>query len=67
MALIKSGVEFDKAANHKKLTKLALTNTQYTLRIPENLYKAVKLKLVKENKKLQPVLIEMLQQYIKTS
>ena len=66
MALIKSGVEFDKQVNHEKLTKRTVINQQYTLRIPEHLYKAVKLKLVKENKKLRPVLIEMLEQYIKT-
>ena len=66
MALIKSGVEFDKNANHDKLTKRAVTLQQYTLRIPANLYKAVKLKMVKENKKLRPILIEMLEQYIKT-
>jgi hypothetical protein len=67
MALIKSGKEFDKKANHDKLAKLAAVNQQYTLRIPEHLYKAVKFKLVKENKKLRPVLIEMLENYIKTS
>lgn len=66
MALIKSGVEFDKGANHEKLTQRTETNQQYTLRIPERLYKAVKLKLVKENRKLRPVLIEMLEKYIKT-
>lgn len=66
MAKIESGVEFDKEANHQKLAKLAVTNQQYTLRIPAHLYKQVKLKLVKENKKLRPVLIEMLEQYIKT-
>lgn len=67
MALIKSGKEFDKDVNHAKLAKLAETNQQYTLRIPEHLYKQVKFKLVKENKKLRPLLIEMLEQYIKVS
>lgn len=67
MAKIESGVEFDKKANHQKLAKLAAINQQYTLRIPEHLYKQVRLKLVKENKKLRPVLIEMLENYIKTS
>lgn len=66
MAKIESGVEFDKEANHEKLSKLVATNQQYTLRIPAHLYKAVKLKLVKENKKLRPLLIEILEQYIKT-
>jgi len=66
MALIKSGKEFDKNKNHGKLTKLAVDNQQYTLRIPAHLYKQVKMKLVKENKKLQPVLIQMLKQYLKS-
>ncbi len=66
MALIKSGKEFDKKKNLAKLTKLSVTNQQYTLRIPEHLYKAVKFKLVQENRKLRPVLIEMLEKYIKT-
>jgi hypothetical protein len=66
MALIKSGKEFDKDANHAKLTKLAVTNQQYTLRIPAHLYKQVRLKLVKENEKLRPILIRMLMEYIKT-
>jgi hypothetical protein len=39
---------------------------QYTLRLPYPLYKAVKYKLVKEDKKLQPVLIEMLEKYVKS-
>lgn len=67
MARIKSGVEHDKEEAHEKLsTRMQnLTNQQYTLRIPENLYRSVKLKLVKENKKLRPILIEMLEKYIK--
>lgn len=66
MALIKSGKEFDKNANHTKLTKLTVDNQQYTLRIPAHLYKQVRLKLVKENQKLRPVLINMLIEYLKT-
>ncbi len=66
MALIKSGVEFNTEENHDKLTKRAVSNQQYSLRIPEHLYKQVKLKLIKENKKLRPLLIEMLEKYIKT-
>ncbi len=65
MAKIESGVEFDKEANHEKLSKLVANTQQYTLRIPQHLYKQVKMKLVKENKKLKPLLIEMLEQYIK--
>lgn len=66
MAKIESGVEFDKKKNHAKMAKSMESTQQYTMRIPANLYKSVKLKLVKENKKLSPVLIEMLQKYIKT-
>lgn len=66
MAKIESGVEFDKNANHRKLVELTVDTQQYTLRIPTNLYKQVKLKLVKENQKLRPVLIRMLLAYIKT-
>lgn len=66
MALIKSGKEFDKGANHDKLTKLATTDQQYTFLIPVHFYKQVKMKLIKENRKLRPVLLEMLAQYIKT-
>lgn len=66
MAKIESGVEFDKSANHEKLSTGLVTNQQYTLRIPAHLYKAVKLKLVKENRKLRPLLIEMLVEYTKT-
>lgn len=67
MALIKSGVEFDKKANHDKLAKIGTDTQQYTLRVPINLYKQVRLKLLKENQKLRPVLIRMLMDYIKTS
>ena len=48
MALIKSGKEFDKDENHVKLAKLAAVNQQYTLRIPEHLYKQVKRKIKEE-------------------
>lgn len=66
MAKIESGVEFDKKKNHDKMARDMVLIQQYTLRIPANLYKAVKLKMVKENKKLRPILIEMLEKYIKT-
>lgn len=66
MAKIESGVEYDRNANHDRMVKRIVTTQQYTLRIPENLYKAVKLKMVKENKKLRPILIEMLENYIKS-
>ena len=65
MAKIESGVEHDKQQYHKKISPRMQDIQQYTLRISEHLYKAVKLKLVKENKKLRPLLIEMLEQYVK--
>jgi len=66
MAKIESGVEFDKGANLDKLAKLSADTQQYTLRIPAHIYKQVRLKLVKENQKLRPVLIRMLMEYLKT-
>lgn len=66
MALIKSGAEFDKKANHEKLTKMSDNTQQYTLRIPSHLYKQVKIKLAKDDQKLRPVLIRMLMNYVKT-
>ena len=66
MAKIESGVEFNKEANNEKLTKLVGDTQQYTLRIPSHIYKQVRLKLVKENEKLRPVLIRMLMEYLKT-
>lgn len=67
MARIESGVEFDKNENHQKL-KERMENmdvTQYTLRIPVNLYKQVKIKMANEGKKLRGVLLEMLEEYVK--
>ena len=66
MAFIDSGKQFDKDKNHDDMKKRMenLTNVQYTVRIPEDLYKRVKLKLVKENKKLRPVIVKMLEDYI---
>lgn len=66
MAKIESGVEFDKNANHDEMAKRVVDTQQYTLRIPAHIYKQVKLKLVKENQKLRPVLIRMLMEYLKT-
>lgn len=40
-------------------------NHHYLFGIPMPLYKAVKIKLLKEEKKLRPLLIEMLEKYIK--
>ena len=66
MATIESGSEHNKKEARKKLFTQIQDVQQYTLRIPTHLYKEVKLKLVKENKKLRPVMIEMLEKYIKT-
>jgi capsule polysaccharide modification protein KpsS len=67
MALIESGKEFHKENNHQKLKKRMenMEVTQYTLRIPVNLYKQVKIKLANDSKKLRGVLLEMLEEYIK--
>lgn len=67
MARIESGVEFNKDENHQKLKKLMENKevTQYTLRIPVNLYKQVKIKMANDGKKLRGLLLEMLDEYIK--
>lgn len=66
MAFIDSGKNFDKNEHHEKM-KSRLENmdvSSYLLRMPAPLYKKVKMKLAKDNKKLKSVLIEMLEQYI---
>jgi hypothetical protein len=67
MAKIESGLNFDKEEHHEKLTQRMknLDTVQYPLRIPKNLYKKVKIKLVHDEVKLNHVLLEMLEQYIK--
>ncbi len=67
MAKIESGVEFDKDAHHLKMTERMknIETIQYPLRIPKNLYKKVKMQLVKDEKKLRDVLLHMLEEYIK--
>jgi hypothetical protein len=67
MALIDSGKEFDKEDNIQKMKKRMdnMDTKQYPLRIPAKLYKQVKMKLVKEDKNLRSILIEMLEEYIK--
>lgn len=67
MAFIESGKAFDKEENHRKMKKKmeGMDSSTYLLKLPAPLYKKVKMKLVKDNKKLKPVLIEMLEQYIK--
>lgn len=67
MALIESGKTFDKDENHAKMKKRMenMDTAQYPLRIPSALYKQVKMKLIKEDKNLREVLLDMLNQYIK--
>jgi len=67
MARIESGKEFNKDENHEKLKKRMdnMDVTQYTLRIPVNLYKQVKIKMANDGKKLRGILLEMLEEYIK--
>jgi len=48
----------------KKL-KASVINHQYSFSIPIDLYKAVKFKMLKEDRKLRPLLIEMLEKYVK--
>lgn len=69
MAFIDSGKTFDKEENHDKLVKRMrnIDTKQYPLRIPTDLYKKVKIKLAKEDRNLREVLLEMLEEYIKTS
>jgi hypothetical protein len=66
MALIDSGKHFDKEENHEQLiNRMNKTEiVQYPLRIPKKLYKKIKLKLVKEERTLRDVLIEMLEEYV---
>lgn len=67
MAFIESGKTFDKEENHKKMKKRMenMDSSTYLLKLPASLYKKVRIKLVKENKKFKPVLIDMLEKYIK--
>lgn len=67
MAFIESGKSFDKEENHRKMKKKmeSMDSSTYLLKLPASLHKKVKMKLVQENKKLKPVLIEMLEEYIK--
>ena len=67
MALIDSGKNFDKEANHIKVSNRIDNEviSPYLLRIPPKLHHEVKIKLAKENKKLREVLLGMLEEYIK--
>lgn len=66
MAFIDSGKSFDKEGHHDKMkTRMENMDTkQYPLRIPSDLYKKVKVKLVKEDKNLREVLLAMLEKYL---
>lgn len=66
MARIESGREFDKDANHEKLTERMknMDTKPYLLNIPADLLKKVKRKLVEDEKSLRDVLIEYLNKYI---
>lgn len=67
MARIDSGKEFDKDQHHDKM-KTRMENMdvkQYPLRVPAALYKKVRMKLLKEDKRLKDLIIEMLEEYIK--
>lgn len=68
MAFIESGKTHDKDENYEKMQERMknMTNVQYTLRIPKALHNKVKYKLIKDDKNLRSVLLEMLEQYIKT-
>jgi hypothetical protein len=67
MALIDSGKKIDKEKQHKELTGLMknMDIKQYPLRIPANLYKKVRIKLMQEDKNLRELILDMLNQYIK--
>lgn len=67
MAFIDSGKTFDKDKHHDEMKErmVNLDTSSYLFRIPAPLYKKVKMKLVKEDKKLREILVDMLEQYIK--
>lgn len=69
MAFIDSGKTFDKDEHHIKMRERMekMDICQYPLRIPSNLYKKVKIKLVEDNLKLSQLLIKALEEYIKKS
>jgi hypothetical protein len=64
MALIKSGVEFDKTTNHINLTKNMDIIKPYLFNIPSGLYKKVKRKMVEDERNLRDILIEALNKYL---
>lgn len=68
MAKINSGREFDKEAHEESMKLLmgGIDSKQYTLRVPADLYKQVKVKLAKDGVNLKSILIKSLEEYIKT-
>lgn len=67
MAFIESGKSYDKQKNNEVLEERMgnMDSNSYLLRIPATLHQKVKLKLVKDNRKLRSLLLEALEQYIK--
>lgn len=66
MAKIESGVDFDKDANHDKLTKRMenIDTKPYLFNIPAPLLKKVKRKMVEDERNLRDILIEALNNYL---
>lgn len=66
MALLISDAQNAKQKQIEK-SKKQLENmeiSQYTLRIPTHLYKKVRIKLAKEDLKLRPLLVKLLEEYV---
>lgn len=64
MAKIDSGKDFDKKANHVKLTKNMDGIKPYLFNIPSILYKKVKRKMVEDERNLRDILIQSLNKYL---
>jgi hypothetical protein len=67
MAKIDSGIINIRESNNARMEMLSSNKEtkQYPLRIPTPLYKKVKIKLLREDKNLREVILEMLNNYIK--
>lgn len=66
MAFIDSGKSVDKQSQHTKM-KNRLNNmdiVQYTLNIPKNVHKKLKIKIAQEGITLRSILIKFLQEYL---
>lgn len=66
MALIDSGKTFDKEKHQEKMkTRMRnMTNVQYPLRVPQDLYRKVRIKLAEDERNLRSLLIEALENYV---